>query len=361
MSTPASTSGSSPTPSERVVRFDDRCVLVPEHRCSRLPRFLQGSYSLSPIFHRDSPPNPIDEAANADIIPNVSRPSLLTRLSSKMAHSPSPRRSNSADRIPLSPCLVHHDHDHDCDRPPLSRAGRRRRPSLPEPISHSVSSPGSPGAAELITVPLRPCCVQCFKVTEACLAHGDAWRERFTRAARNRRNASIDFQMARQNRSPPGQSSPGTFAAVTVDEVAKEGIVLSDSPESEIQDAESPRLVVEGEDSWVASVPADVLGAGITRKMLSPIPSRNVSTEDLMVARKPSSLSFERITHEELLKADAIYTSPPASPPPRTPSPPERSVSNSPKHRFKFPAGAELLRAGVDMFKGVGSFSPTSV
>ena len=273
-----------------------------------------------------------------------------------MAHSPSPRRSQSVDRVPLSPCLVHHDDNHDCDHPPRPRLGRGRRPSLPESISRS---PSSPGAIELATVPLRPCCVQCFKVTEACLAHGDAWRERFTRAARNRRNASIDFQMARQNRSTVAQPSPGAFAAVTVDEVAKEGIVLHDSPESEIQDAQSPRLVIEEAEPWTSSVPADVLGAGITRRMLSPIPSRNASTEELTAARKPPCP--EEVTPEDLAKADVLLISPPSSPPPRTPSPLERSVSMSPKHRFKFPASSELLRAGVDMFKGVGSFSPTSL
>ncbi|KZV77513.1 hypothetical protein PENSPDRAFT_645154 [Peniophora sp. CONT] len=277
-----------------------------------------------------------------------------------MAHSPSPRRSSSVDRVPLSPCLVHHDHDHDCDHPPRHRPVRARRPSLPDPI---MRSPSSPGAVELATIPLRPCCVQCLKVTEACLAHGDAWRERFTRAARNRRNASIDFQMARQNRSPVVAPTPGSFAAVTVDEVAKEGIILHDSPDADVlhdEEAQSPRLVVEEDETWATSVPADVLGAGLTRRMLSPIPSRNVSTEELLVSRKPSAAA-EEVTYEDLVKADTLPVSPPSSPPLRTPSPPERSVSSSPKHRFKFPASSELLRAGVDMFKGVGSFSPTPV
>ena len=84
MSSSSSTSESEPTSleieAERVVRFDDQCALIPEHQYSRLPRFLQRSHSLSPIFHRgDTSPNLIDDAANADIIPNLSRPSLFTR------------------------------------------------------------------------------------------------------------------------------------------------------------------------------------------------------------------------------------------------------------------------------------------
>ncbi|KAI0033719.1 hypothetical protein K488DRAFT_84670 [Vararia minispora EC-137] len=337
----------------RVVRFDNECVLIPRQEHSRMPRLLQKSYSLPPLFRRreSQSPNPIDEAANQDVIPNASRASFVSMWSRKTTLT---RRASSSERerIPLHSCLVHHD--------PLApaRSPRIHRPSFPLPVPHSPTTPPL-SSTDVNTVPLRPCCPNCFHVTDACLSAGDAWRERFTRAARSRRRASVDYQVARAEKSDSG-AGPGAFAAVTVDEVAKVKADVKLEPREP-----SPDPTKSSDSQEFLSVPNDMaLGAMLSRRTLSPIPSRSVSVEDLGALDPPSSeseaeLHFPSLDAEE--RTPAASASPPASPPPRTPSPLSFSQqSRSPKARFRLSAGAEILRVGVDVLKGISSFgSPT--
>lgn len=44
-----------------------------------------------------------------------------------------------------------------------------------------------------LTVPLRDCCADCQRITEECLKEGDDWKEKFSRGARRRRSASLEY------------------------------------------------------------------------------------------------------------------------------------------------------------------------
>lgn len=103
---------------------------------------------------------------------------------------------------PLVSCMVDH----------TSPKRHARRPSLP-------STP-KPDAA---TVPLRPCCEECYPITEECLLKGDGWTEKFSRSARRRRNSSAESHAhahAQRHRSLR-DDLPGFGAIVSVDEVDK--------------------------------------------------------------------------------------------------------------------------------------------
>ena len=44
-----------------------------------------------------------------------------------------------------------------------------------------------------MTVPLRDCCADCQRITEECLKEGNDWKEKFSRGARRRRSASLEY------------------------------------------------------------------------------------------------------------------------------------------------------------------------
>jgi len=104
--------------------------------------------------------------------------------------SPSPAR----DDPPLVPCLVNHDGPSSpMPPPPISGFDRpsipRRRASLP-----------APSQVDVVTIPLRPCCVNCETVWEESQKEGEQWKEKFTRGARRRRTLSPDTRPAVRHR-----------------------------------------------------------------------------------------------------------------------------------------------------------------
>jgi hypothetical protein len=87
-------------------------------------------------------------------------------------------RSPSRDRAqPLSPCLVR-------------RQATSPSPSRPTPVRQS--SLNMPPRTDVVTIPLRSCCNNCFHTTEESLREGIEWHEKFSRAARRRRSTSLD-------------------------------------------------------------------------------------------------------------------------------------------------------------------------
>lgn len=92
--------------------------------------------------------------------------------------SPSPTRE---EFVPQS-CLV------SMGSPPRSAPPQpqpRRRASLPPPMTPVA-----------VTVPLRSCCPDCEPIWEESLKEGEDWKEKFTKAARRRRNSSSDAPRA---------------------------------------------------------------------------------------------------------------------------------------------------------------------
>ena len=140
----------------------------------------------------------------------------------------SPSRSEQLHQ-PLVPCLVHHHHYHtghttsDPSSPP-SPAHATRRPTRAASVS---SSPPIPNA-QIVTVPLRPCCADCARSIEACLMQGADWQEHFTRGAlRLRRRASLsDANCTYSSQRKVCESVPGfgsVASKLAVDEVDKIG------------------------------------------------------------------------------------------------------------------------------------------
>ncbi|OCH94182.1 hypothetical protein OBBRIDRAFT_789532 [Obba rivulosa] len=190
---------------EQRVRFHDECVLIPDPApSSRLPRLVTKSYSL-PLWRRKGQEPPALSDSEADpkedehVVLKVSVPSITRKAQS-------PTRSASAG-LPLVPCLIHHD----AHSPPCSP--RARRPS-------QCSPPASP-RLDLVTVPLRSCCADCFRTIESCLEAGEGWQERFSRGAKRRRASSVDSAEHVSRRKPVRDAMPGFDAIVAVDEVEK--------------------------------------------------------------------------------------------------------------------------------------------
>ncbi|KAH7919217.1 hypothetical protein BV22DRAFT_1041136 [Leucogyrophana mollusca] len=208
---------------ERIVRFDAQCVLIPESSPRQhKPRMVTRSFSL-PLWKRrasaasgtpGSPekPDPFSTEEN-HVVLRVPIP--------RFAAKPQPHPPRNIDPCTLSPCLVHRDRSPTSPTFPRgSPPMHRRNPRTPSP---------SLQAADLMTVPLRPCCTACLAITEASLSQGDHWPEHFSRAARRRRSLSADagprtitvegsVAAATLGLGHPGRS---TIVPISVDEVDK--------------------------------------------------------------------------------------------------------------------------------------------
>ncbi|KAG6888310.1 hypothetical protein C0992_008876 [Termitomyces sp. T32_za158] len=189
---------SSPSELDRVVRFDNECVLIPEP--SKRSKATK-TYVL-PLWKKKNPDTDAD--ANAGSPSRVPQSPEETHVIVKV---PIPRDSSTS---PTTPKHV-------------------RRTSLP---LTTCSIPKH----DALTVPLRPCCDNCVPITEKSLKEGEEWEAKFTKGARRRRSASLDnndgnfgFDPSRSgggNLSTQIDLSPGTryrssTFALRVDEVDK--------------------------------------------------------------------------------------------------------------------------------------------
>ncbi|KAH9982118.1 hypothetical protein BGW80DRAFT_1453069 [Lactifluus volemus] len=327
-----------PEPRGVTVRFDDECILIPDPQPrSRMSRLLlkirrpsQEPSSPTSPHHCHVPPSP--------------RPALSRKF------------SLNEDKRPVSPV--------------------RRRASLPPPSrthvhhAHTHTHPSSP--LPLVTIPLRPCCPDCFPATERAASEGNEWTENFTRAARRRRSISVDNRPCPPHLLPGGAATiqwstvtehhpPATFRSVLVvdeaDHMATAADVASSTSPQEpgLEEALDHLSIQEPED--------DVLQPLLTRqsRWLTPIPSNNSSADNL--APKVDILPSYRSS-----KSGSV--SPPPSPLPQTPSSEystplssptisspssQQSERGSPRiiNSFRIPKGASLRRAGADILKGV--------
>lgn len=125
---------------------------------------------------------------------------------------------------PLVSCLVNGHTSSTSTSTPTPKRPLARRPSLPLPPRPDV-----------VTIPLRACCRECYPITEECVKEGAAWEEKFTRGARRRRNSSADSHAhahaARHRRVC--DDVPGFGAIVSVDEVDKRHHTSSAAPSTD--------------------------------------------------------------------------------------------------------------------------------
>ncbi|KAK0199675.1 hypothetical protein DFS33DRAFT_1387984 [Desarmillaria ectypa] len=229
---------------ERVVRFDNECILIPECRSKGpIVSMVTRSYAI-PLWKRKSPsPSPLDEKerdtemiedsepsspaaeGKEHVVLKVSVPSFKTR--------PSRGRSHTAE--PLTPCLVHRSTIQ--PSPPSSHVPQSqtlvRSPSLP-----------IPPAKRITTVPLRACCPNCYPITEKSLREGDNWETKFSTGARRRRSTSLDGITAPFNLADVEEA---LFRVnVTVDEV--DTLKQRRSQEIAPEPVPTPHVEVEDED-----------------------------------------------------------------------------------------------------------------
>ncbi|KAI0344011.1 hypothetical protein BDW22DRAFT_1119202 [Trametopsis cervina] len=299
------------------VHFDDSCVLIPDPVAqSRMPRLVKKSYSLPLWKKRAGSQLP---AGDAELDPAIaaSPPKdggvTITVPVPSFARSRSPTRGEH-QHPPLMPCLVDASH---------TRRPGARRPSLP-------LSP-RPDAA---TVPLRPCCEECYPITEESLKGGADWQEKFTRGARRRRNSSADdhaHQHAQRHRTVR-DDLPGFGAVVSVDEVdRRHGIsrtaVTPKAPNNDNSDGEeqllpslsrlniptpaSPkRIVEEEEDEYPFPHPSDATSGHVSPMLLQALADANLLAQHLEgECEDPDTLHSYSVVQRE-----TIYYTPDSSP-----------------------------------------------
>ena len=185
------------------VRFETQCVVIPDHaHGSRRPRVVTKSYSLPLWKKRTSssgssasvrPEDTSFEENQSHLELRVPLPTYVywlldmhqcTQLCASFSFKPH-SKARSVDHTPLPPCLIH--------RPQPSGPSCTSTPSRARHTRTSRKlSPSSSSCSHIVTVPLRPCCTACQSITEAALVDGDAWPERFSRAASRRRSTSAD-------------------------------------------------------------------------------------------------------------------------------------------------------------------------
>ncbi|KAF8837248.1 hypothetical protein BDN67DRAFT_973227 [Paxillus ammoniavirescens] len=263
------------------VRFHTQCVVIPEraHR-PRLPRVVTKSYSL-PLWKRRASSSSFSGSTEAErdlpfeenhVVLRVPLPSFSTK-----AQSP----TRSTDHSPLTPCLVHRS----------SSLGSSIPGSPPAPRRTPRKTSPSPSRPDVVTVPLRPCCAACQPIAEAALVHGDAWTERFSRAANRRRSLSAD--------SPRTITVAGSAAATSLAALGH-GIPISVDEVDKRRRASDTGLPKAGQDMLWLNDTGDVDG----RKLSSLHASRPGVSTLSADARPPASPtrvapSTPRIPEEE--------------------------------------------------------------
>ena len=131
-----------------------------------------------------------------------------------------PSRSSTSPAthdFPLIPCIVNHE---PCSpSSPSSPISGFYRPSIPR---RRASLPTQP-RADLVTIPLRPCCVDCETIWEESQKEGEQYKEKFTKGAKRLRSLSPSNRRGvhRRHGSLDSNHSFGHTPALTikVDEV----------------------------------------------------------------------------------------------------------------------------------------------
>src|SRR5258708_17130935 len=200
----------------------------------------------------------------------------------------------------------------------------QRRSSLPPSshVHHTRASSSSLPTTPLVTIPLRPCCPNCFSATENAALQGDNWIENFTRPARRRRSLSTDnrpcpphllaasggatIQWSTNAETP---SSSSVFRSIVVDEVDNKH---TDDVESDSDGQGTVSEMRSGLDRMSVQGPeAKVIPPLLSRRhkpWLSPIPSNNPSVDDL----SPTHAVSEEV--ESSSPPTSTSVSPPPSP-----------------------------------------------
>ncbi|KIP07344.1 hypothetical protein PHLGIDRAFT_127707 [Phlebiopsis gigantea 11061_1 CR5-6] len=288
-----------------LVQFDDTCVVIPDPVAqSRMPRLIKKSYSL-PLWRRTSPSNRPPDAVQTPSSPEDKSAMSITVSVPSFARSRSPTRGEHVHQ-PLVSSLLNGEHP----------APRRpaRRPSLP-----------LPPPVDAATLPLRPCCRECYPITEECLKEGVVWTEKFTRGARRRRNSSAETHAHAhtQRHRRVCDDVPGFGAVVLVDEVDHRWGTSSVAP------ASAPRLQQPGgadagllpsfsrrlnvAESSTATTAAIAEEAEDDAHF--PLPSSSSRAPPLFSPSASAALSSSPLTfgHDELSRS-SVYFTPDASP-----------------------------------------------
>jgi hypothetical protein len=122
-----------------------------------------------------------DWGSQQQSIPLINCARFISKAS--ISRSPSRGRSSGSPQAlkPLSPCLVHRSPS-SSPNIPYKPVRRTSQPIFTQERKHDTA----------VTIPLRECCPDCAPVTEESCMEGDRWTEKFSRAARRRRSASLD-------------------------------------------------------------------------------------------------------------------------------------------------------------------------
>ncbi|KAG9307952.1 hypothetical protein JVU11DRAFT_12827 [Chiua virens] len=220
--TPASSSMPSIEPIDEhgsTVRFETQCVIIPDSPSRpRRPRVVTKSYAL-PLWKRRPSTSPSAPATSPLIATDISGEENQSHLVLRVplpTLSLEPRSpTRTVDCAPLPPCLVHRPHLPDTSYPHSSTLTRH-----PRSAQKKLTSPIHP---DIVTVPLRPCCAACYSVTEAAFVDGDAWQERFSRAASRRRSQSASDSP--RTLTVAGSAASASYGAlgvsISVDEIDK--------------------------------------------------------------------------------------------------------------------------------------------
>lgn len=252
----------------------------------------------------------------------------------------------------MVPCLVNHD------GPPSPIASSPvlgpNRPRIPR----RRSSLPIPPQDDIVTIPLRPCCVNCETVWEESRKEGEQWKEKFTRGARRLRSLSTDTRPVVVHHRHGSLDSTHSFGhspvlTIKVDEVDKrrssgEGRSMDLNPASPVDSRSS----TERRHASDSSIPSSLTTTGRVRTPIleddedqlfplplkrspstSPVPSLSGSSSSLNATGQKTSPSSSRESIPQRTRIPSPTKSNRlTSPPPPSPIKKSFSAPLPPKH-----------------------------
>ena len=175
------------------------------------------------------------------------------------------------------------------------------------------------------TLPLRPCCRECYPITEECLKEGVVWQEKFTRGARRRRNSSAETHAHAhtQRHRRVCDDVPGFGAIVSVDEVDRRrgtsSVAPAPAPSEQQPDGPDAGLLPSFSRRLNAAESSAATSAAIAEEAeddgLFPLPSPRASSSRVPQIASPAlpSSSSPAFDLDELSRS-SVYFTPDASP-----------------------------------------------